>query len=180
MGTGVNVENLVKTCLGVALLLAATTIVAKAFVAVRRQGRNKGVRPEPFSVRPLPTLGIGVLGGLVVDMTSVGSGSLIIVLLLLLYPSLTARELVGTDLVQAIPLVASAALGHLLFGDFKFGLTTSLLIGSIPGVYIGARVSSRAPQGIVRRALAFVLFASGLKLVDLPTAALAVTVSTSQ
>jgi len=112
---------------------------------------------------------IGVLGGLVVGMTSVGSGSIIIILLLVLYPALNARSLVGTDLVQAIPLVASAALGHIIFGDFQLGLTSSILIGSLPGVYLGARVSSRASDRIIRQALVFVLLASGLKLVNLGT-----------
>ena len=67
-------------------------------------------------------------------MTSVGSGSLIIIALLLVYPRLQASQLVGTDLVQAVPLVASAAVGHLLFGNFQLAVTTSLLVGSIPGV----------------------------------------------
>jgi uncharacterized protein len=111
---------------------------------------------------------IGTLGGLVVGITSVGSGSLIIIALMALYPRLTANELVGTDLVQAVPLVASAALGHLLFGDFKLEITTSLLLGSIPGVWIGAHLSARAPGGLVRRALAFVLLASALKLLNVP------------
>jgi hypothetical protein len=88
-----------------------------------------------------------------------------------LYPRLTASELVGTDLVQAVPLVASAALGHILFGDFQLALTTSLLAGSIPGVWIGAHLSARAPGGLVRRALGFVLLASALKLLDVSTAA---------
>ena len=99
-------------------------------------------------------------------MTSVGSGSLIIIALMALYPTLKASELVGTDLVQAVPLVASAALGHILFGDFKMDLTTSLLIGCIPGVWVGAHLSARAPGGLVRRALAFVLLASALKLLN--------------
>jgi uncharacterized membrane protein YfcA len=87
-----------------------------------------------------------------------------IVLLLMLYPQLSARELVGTDLVQAIPLVGSAALGHLLFGDFRLGVTASLLLGSLPGVYLGARVSSRAPDAVIRPILVLVLTLSGLKL----------------
>ena len=82
---------------------------------------------------------IGVVGGLVVGMTSVGSGSLMIVMLLVLYPMLRSSELVGTDLVQAIPLVASAAVGHLLFGDFKLDLTASLLVGSLPGRLPGSQ-----------------------------------------
>jgi len=78
-------------------------------------------------------------------MTSVGSGSLIIVMLLMLYPQLKASELVGTDLIQAVPLVASAALGHILFGDFKLGLTASLLIGSVPASTSAPEVSAIAP-----------------------------------
>jgi uncharacterized membrane protein YfcA len=105
-----------------------------------------------------------VIGGLVVGMTSVGSGSVMIVLLMLLYPALSSNELVGTDLVQAIPLVLAAAVGHLLFGELQLGLTASLLVGSIPGVYLGARVSSRAPDRIIRPVLVVVLTVSALKL----------------
>jgi uncharacterized membrane protein YfcA len=102
----------------------------------------------------------------VVGLTSVGSGSLIIIALMALYPTLKASELVGTDLVQAVPLVASAAVGHILFGDFRLGLTTSMLVGCVPGVWVGAHLSARAPGGLVRRALAFVLLASALKLLN--------------
>ncbi|HWC37863.1 MAG TPA: sulfite exporter TauE/SafE family protein, partial [Acidimicrobiales bacterium] len=135
-----------------------------------RGGTEDGA--APIAVRPLPTLAIGVLGGLIVGMTSVGSGSLMIVLLLVLYPGLAMATLVGTDLVQAIPLVASAALGHLIFGDVKLGLTTSLILGSLPGVYFGARFSSRAPDRVIRPILAVVLFLTGLKLVGVATVTL--------
>ena len=140
-------------------------------IAVRASVRRTAAPGEPASVqtpsvavRPLPTVLVGILGGLVVGMTSVGSGSLIIVALIALYPGLRANQLVGTDLVQAVPLVASAALGHILFGDFKLSVTTALLAGSIPGVYLGSRISSRAPGGLIRRVLAFVLLASALKM----------------
>jgi uncharacterized membrane protein YfcA len=177
LGKGSAVQDTVKTCLGWALIIAATTMVAKAVMTMRTRTREQaaGTSAVPAGelvVKPLPTVLIGALGGLVVGMTSVGSGSLIIVALLLLYPRMKANDLVGTDLVQAVPLVASAALGHILFGDFKLGLTTSLLIGSIPGVYLGARVSASAPGSLVRRALVIVLIASGLKMLDVPTATL--------
>jgi uncharacterized protein len=164
------VQARIKQVLGGALLLAASSIAAKGLLQVRTARRALGmagggpVAARPFRLRPLPTVLIGVVGGLVVGMTSVGSGSLMIVMLLLLYPMLRSSELVGTDLVQAIPLVASAAAGHLLFGDFQLGLTASLLVGSIPGVYLGAKLSSRANDAIIRPALALVLVASGLKL----------------
>ena len=139
--------------------------------ARRRDGRADPLPQGPPSVvlRKGPTFALGALGGIVVGLTSVGSGSLIIIALMALYPTLKASELVGTDLVQAVPLVMSAAVGHLLFGDFKLDLTTSLLVGAIPGVWAGAHLSARAPGGLVRRALAFVLLASALKLLNVST-----------
>jgi len=164
LGDGAVVQGRIKQVLGVALLLAASSIAAKALLQARRAAHGTASAVRAFQLRPLPTVVIGVVGGLVVGMTSVGSGSLMIVMLLLLYPMLRSSELVGTDLVQAIPLVASAAAGHLLFGDFQVGLTASLLVGSIPGVYLGARLSSRANDAVIRPALVLVLVASGLKL----------------
>ncbi len=180
LGHSADVQKVVTTSLGIALLLAATGIVIKAYQAmvVRRRAELAGERPpqdgDPIDVvvRPVPTLLVGIVGGLVVGMTSVGSGSLMIVALLALYPGLTANRLVGTDLVQAVPLVASAALGHVLFGDFRLDLTGALLVGSIPGVWLGSQLSSRAPGWLIRRALAVVLVASGLKLLGVPTVTL--------
>ena len=183
IGDGEQTQDIVKASLGVALLFAAASMVAKALLDLRKTQRLKVAAAagevveapvEGIRVRRLPTLAVGVLGGLVVGMTSVGSGSLMIVALLLLYPTIRAGQLVGTDLVQAVPLVASASLGHLLFGDFQLDLTASLLIGALPGVYVGAKVSSSAPGGIVRRALVIVLLASGLKLLDAGTGTLVI------
>ena len=173
-------QAVVKTSLGIALLLAAASMVAKALIDLRKTQLARAAGIVDLSpgdgtdvhIRPVPTLLVGIVGGLVVGMTSVGSGSLMIVALLMLYPTLRARQLVGTDLVQAVPLVASASLGHLLFGDFQLDLTISLLVGAIPGVYVGARVSTAAPGGIVRRALVVVLLASGLKLLEATTGVL--------
>ena len=149
----------IKAALGIALLVVVGGLVVRPLLISRRQ------TPHSFELRRIPTLLIGIVGGLVVGLTSVGSGSLIIVALLLLYPRMEMSELVGTDLVQAVPLVASAAIGHLLFGNFELGLTVSILIGSIPGVFVGARFSSRAPDYVIRPSLAVVLLLSGLKLV---------------
>lgn len=174
LGSGEQVQSMVKTALGIALLVAAGALTAKAYLKLVERARRRDGRAVPdgagaagvagVEVRVLPTVLIGAVGGLVVGLTSVGSGSLIIVSLLLLYPTLKAGQLVGTDLVQAVPLVASAALAHLLFGDFQLSITTSILLGSVPGVYIGARWSATAPGGLIRRALALVLLASALKL----------------
>jgi uncharacterized membrane protein YfcA len=128
------------------------------------RSRKPGDSMLPLHVKKVPTLLIGIAGGLIVGLTSVGSGSLMIILLLMLYPTFKLSELVGTDLVQAVPLVASAALGHVLFGDFKLGLTASILVGAIPGVFVGAQLSSRAPDHVIRPALIIVLLASASKL----------------
>jgi uncharacterized membrane protein YfcA len=172
LGDGADLQHRLKVLLGAALLVAATAMTARSLLQASRPAVE--LPPDQIDVRPLPTVAVGVAGGLIVGLTSVGSGSLMIVLLLLLYPRLQASSLVGTDLVQAIPLVASAALGHLLFGDFQLGLTSSLLIGALPGVYVGARLSSRAPGHVIRPILVAVLVASALKLLGAPTLTAAV------
>jgi hypothetical protein len=112
---------------------------------------------------------IGMIGGLIVGITSVGAGSLMIILLLFTYPLLSAGQLVGTDLTQAVPLTAAAALGALTFGHVEFGVTASIIVGSVPAVLIGSLLSSRAPDKYIRPAITFVIFASGLKYVGVPT-----------
>jgi len=138
----------------------------------RRSGHVRKAVVHEVVVRPLPTVLIGMVGGLIVGMTSVGSGSLMIVMLLFLYPMLGANQLVGTDLTQAVPLTAAAALGALAFGHVEFSVTTSVIIGSIPAVVVGSFISSRAPDRYIRPAITFVIFASGLKYVGLGTTAL--------
>jgi hypothetical protein len=167
LGDSKHVQGQVKELLGWALLVASSAMVAKAALTVRaRQRMAPGEEPNerPHTIKPVPTLLVGVVGGFIVGMTSVGSGSLMIVLLMLLYPRLSSKSLVGTDLVQAIPLVASAALGQLFFGHIDFGLAGALILGSIPGVYLGARCSARAHDAIVRPVLVAVLVASALAL----------------
>ena len=160
------VDDIVKVSVGLALLLASGAMVAKgAFSGSRKVGGST----QDIEIRVVRTILIGVFGGLVVGLTSVGSGSLMMVLLMILYPTLLASELVGTDLVQAVPLVGAAALGHVLFGNVEFGLTTSLVVGAVPGVYLGARVSSRSPDHIIRPVLAMVLILSGLKMLNVST-----------
>src|SRR5882724_4764082 len=161
LGQGAGLQGIVKTALGVALLVVAFGLVVKPLLT---RSRQPGDSMMPIQVKKLPTLLIGIAGGLIVGLTSVGSGSLMIILLLMLYPSFKLSELVGTDLVQAVPLVASAALGHILFGDFKLALTASILVGAIPGVFLGAQLSSRAPDHVIRPALITVLLASSSKL----------------
>jgi uncharacterized protein len=176
---GARLEHTVKIALGIALLLAVVGLLARSYLSLTERARRFRARragapetpAEPagqrrVQVKPLATALVGAFGGVVVGMTSVGSGSLIIVILLLMYPMLKAGDLVGTDLVQAVPLVAAASLGHLLFGDFRADITGALLIGAVPGAFIGAQISSRAHSQLIRRALVFVLLASSLKLLD--------------
>ncbi|NKQ55040.1 sulfite exporter TauE/SafE family protein [Amycolatopsis sp. K13G38] len=164
LGHGDALQERLKLAIGAALLLAVLGTLARALL-----NRRPALPGERVPVRPVPTLLIGLVGGLIVGMTSVGSGSLIIVTLMLTHPRLRVNELVGTDLVQAIPMVAAAAAGHLIVGDTKFGLVAGVLIGAIPGILGGAFLSSRAPSGFLRWALAILLLGSGLALWHVPS-----------
>jgi uncharacterized protein len=170
-GQGADLQAYVKVALGVALLVVVAGLVIKPLLMRSRKASDS---VAPITVKPLQTVLIGITGGLVVGMTSVGSGSLMIILLLMLYPTLRLSELVGTDLVQAVPLVTSAAIGHFLLGDFRLGLTASILVGSLPGVFLGAMLSSRAPDRVIRPALIVVLLASSLKLLGASNTLLAI------
>jgi uncharacterized protein len=143
-------------------------MVFRSFLDRRSDLARTGKIAE-VAVRPVPSVLIGMAGGLIVGITSVGSGSLMIVLLLFTYPLLSANQLVGTDLTQAVPLTAAAALGALTFGHVEFGLTASIIAGSVPAVLVGSLLSSRAPDRFIRPAITFVIFASGLKYVGVPT-----------
>ena len=173
-GQGEALQHHVKVALGVALLVVALGLIIRPLLS---RGRQAGDSIAPLVVKKWQTVLIGVVGGLVVGLTSVGSGSLMIILLLMLYPKLRLSELVGTDLVQAIPLVASAALGHALFGDFQLALTASILVGSVPGVFIGAQLSSRARDAVIRPALILVLLGSSLKLLGSGNGVLALVIA---
>jgi uncharacterized protein len=173
---GANDQTHVETALGVALLVGAAAMVLR-FVLDRRAGHQRLATISEIQVRPLPTILIGAIGGVIVGMTSVGSGSLMIVLLLFVYPLIGANQLVGTDLTQAVPLTAAAALGALTFGHVEFGVTASLIIGSVPAVLVGSVFSSRAPDRYIRPIITFVIFASGLKYVGVPTTALGITLA---
>jgi hypothetical protein len=161
----------IEKALGAALLIGAAAMVVR-YLLDRRGGHERKAVVHDLTIRPVPTVLIGAVGGLIVGMTSVGSGSLMIVMLLFLYPMLGANQLVGTDLTQAVPLTVAAALGALAFGHIEFSVTTSIIIGSIPAVIVGSFISSRAPDRYIRPAITFVIFASGLKYVGLGTTAL--------
>lgn len=171
LGNSSPAQKNVEIVLGCALLVGAAAMVLR-YVLDRRSGNPRIGTVKEIKVRPVPTIAIGAIGGLIVGMTSVGSGSLMIVLLLFLYPLLGANQLVGTDLTQAVPLTLAAALGALIFGTVEFGVTASIIVGSVPAVLIGSFLSSRAPDRYIRPIITFVIFASGLKYVGLGTTAL--------
>lgn len=166
VGSSPSVQGALKVLLGVALLVAASATLFKALLSSRRQV-PPGASNIPIAVKPISTIAVGAIGGFIVGTTSVGSGSLIVVMLMLLYPRLTGSRLVGTDLAQAIPLVGAAALAHYVLGGVQLGLTASLLVGSIPGVFLGAHFSARAPDRVIRPVLVIALAASGLKLLGI-------------
>lgn len=163
IGRSARVQADLKLAIGAALLLSLSCTIVRT--VIDRRADRDGLE---LVVRPGRTVLIGVIGGFAVGMTSVGAGSLIIALLLLAYPRLSPARLVGTDIVQAIPLVASAAVGHLLFGEVRLSVTASLLVGAIPAVYLGARLSAQAPSAVTRPIIAGVLTASALALLKLP------------
>jgi uncharacterized protein len=164
-------QHNIQIALGAALLVGASAMMLR-YVLDRRSGARRTALVRHVTPRPLRTVAIGLVGGIVVGMTSVGSGSLMIVMLLFLYPMLGANQLVGTDLTQAVPLTGAAALGALAFGHVEFGITASLAIGSIPAVFVGSLFSSSAPDRYIRPAITFVIAASGLKYVGIGTTTL--------
>ncbi len=166
LGHTKSAQNNIEVALGAALLVGASAMALRLGLD-RRRGFGRTATIAELTVRPPANVAIGVIGGLIVGLTSVGSGSLMIVLLLFLYPAIGANQLVGTDLTQAVPLTLAAAIGALLFGHVVFGVTASLIIGSVPAVLVGSFVSSSVPDRYVRPVIAFVIFASGLKYVGL-------------
>ncbi|MCU1491412.1 MAG: hypothetical protein JWM85_2817 [Acidimicrobiaceae bacterium] len=163
--TATATKHVLEPAIGIALILSGGVAIALRVRRAIHPPKVAGDGPEQLRVRPLPTVVIGVIGGLVVGLTSVGSGTLMLVALGILYPGLAPAELVGTDLVQAVPLVAAATLGHLAAGGVHLSLTTSLIVGSVPGAIVGSLVSPRVPAKPLGAIVAGVIFASGCALV---------------
>jgi hypothetical protein len=171
MGNAKAAENNIETYLGAALLIGAGAMALR-FVLDRVGSGHRAAVVTEVRPRPALTLALGVIGGVIVGITSVGSGSLMIIGLLFIYPMLGANQLVGTDLTQAVPLTLAAALGALAFGHIELSVTGSLIIGSVPAVLIGSMLSSTVPDRYVRPVIAFVIFASGLKYIGVATTTL--------
>jgi uncharacterized membrane protein YfcA len=161
-----SVDELLMICIGFALLFAASTYALRLYINLRRvRGGAADANPNP-PIRPIPTLLVGALGGLLVGITSVGSGSVIMVALLMLYPGLSAVKLVGTDLVQAVPLVLAAAISNIVIHGLDWSLLIPLVLGSVPGTVLGSKIAPRVPQSVIRRGIVVVLTMSGVALLD--------------
>jgi len=157
-----NVDHILTRILGATLVLVALFLFARA---LSRNGNFLFIKhhePSEHPEQPV-TIVLGAIVGFLVGLTSVGSGSLIVPFLILLYP-LTAARVVGTDIFHAAILTTVAGAAHLLNGNVDFALVGNLLLGSIPGVLLGGHLTIKIPQRILRGALAIALFASGIKL----------------
>lgn len=160
-----DVNHSVTRLLGAALLVTAVALL------VRKRLSESARKEEPqdpilFQRWQIPTTVLaGLLLGVLVSASSVGAGSLGSVALLLLYPRLPTLKVVGTDLAHAIPLTAIAGLGHWQLGHVDFPLLGSLLVGSLPGIWIGSHLSARIPERLLRPILSVLLLIIGLKLV---------------
>ncbi|MGB8195831.1 MAG: sulfite exporter TauE/SafE family protein [Acidimicrobiales bacterium] len=157
-------EHRLEILLGTALIIGSVAIFSRSVFV-----ETPSASDEHVVVRRIPTVLIGVIGGFMVGLTSVGAGSLILVLLVMVYPTLSNKQLVGTDLTQSLPLTFSATLGTLLFSHVELGLTSSIIIGSVPAVVAGSLLSSRSNGYLLRRVITAVVLLSGLKYVGVPT-----------
>ena len=178
---GAVVNGIILHTLGFTLLLVAVLLVLKPLI-MRRLEQKRVETQKQASLRgkvdlikqsnhwekwyrPIVTALVGAFVGFLVGLTSVGSGTLIIVSLAFLFPRLTAKELVGTDIFQAFMLLASGAIAYLSAGTINWPIVGMLLIGSLPGVFLGSKLSKFIPDRYMRPVLATVLVVSGLKLI---------------
>jgi uncharacterized membrane protein YfcA len=160
--------DFLTTAIGYALLVAAGSYALRMYLQLRLVTGGNVLSTEEPHVRAVTTILVGAVGGLLVGITSVGSGSLIMVSLLLLYPTLSAVRLVGTDLVQAVPLVLAAAIGHILNEGVDWAVLIPLIIGGTPGTFFGARMAGWVSQSVIRRGIVIVLTLTGLKMLGVP------------
>jgi len=156
-----NVVNTIKFWLGVALIVTSVAVLLRnklmALVAKEQW--------IPLSYVPGATILLGIVLGGLVTLTSVGAGALGVTALILLYPKEKITTIVGSDIAHAVPLTLVAGLGHASLGTIDYPLLGTLLIGSVPGIYLGSHMSSRVAEHWVRVALAMILIFVGFKLV---------------
>jgi len=158
-------RGLVTSVLSIALLLTASALLLKDWIkkiALREDGTVYELHHRHL---PAATIVTGAIVGALVTISSIGAGVLGTVALLFLYPRLSAVKIVGTDIAHAVPLTAVAGLGHLALGTVDFMLLGCLLLGSLPGIYIGSHLSAKVPEKVLRPILATMLLIIGTRLV---------------
>jgi uncharacterized membrane protein YfcA len=153
--------HIITTTLGFALLLTAVIILFRRWVIATYGPMLEGASERQIAAM---TVGLGVMLGVLVSISSVGAGAIGVTALILLYPKLPTVRIVGTDIAHAVPLTLIAGAGHWWIGDVNFALLASLLIGSIPGIAIGSHFASRVPEGVLRPLLAGTLALVGGRL----------------
>jgi uncharacterized membrane protein YfcA len=157
--------SIISVALGFALLLTAGALIFRERLrqwAARRAARQ----PRPIGNQTAKrTIIIGAILGVLVSASSVGAGALGVTALFFLYPSLAAARIVGTDIAHAVPLTLVAGLGHAAAGAVDWSLLASLLVGSLPGIWLGSHVSQALPERFLRGALATMLVLIGGKLI---------------
>jgi hypothetical protein len=156
--------GLVTGVLSVALLLTAVALLFKEQIRKLGQREDGTVYELHHHHLPVATIATGAVVGVLVTISSIGAGVLGTVALLFLYPRLTTVKVVGTDIAHAVPLTAVAGLGHMTLGTVDFVLLGSLLLGSLPGIYIGSHLSAKVPEKVLRPILAVMLLLIGTRL----------------
>jgi uncharacterized membrane protein YfcA len=160
---GKNFDNALLIAVAAALLLTGIVILARLLFP---NGERNEVESSPLERRhKITAVLLGASVGFVLGVTSAGSGSLIAVGLIMLF-KLTPRRVVGTDVFHAAVLLWAAAIAHVIAGNVDFALAGTILLGSIPGVWIGSGLTMRLPVGVMRATLAIVLVAAGLALLQ--------------
>jgi len=154
-------NSLITTSLGWALIATAIAILFRKTIVGFFAKRTHGLGPGRTTAL---TILLGAVLGVLVSLTSVGSGALGMTVLLILYPKMDVAKLVGSDVAHAVPLTLLAGMGHWLMGSVNWQLFASLLSGSIPGIVIGSLVAARTPDGVLRPVLASTLALVGGKL----------------
>lgn len=162
-----HVDGLIKTTLGVMLLFTAIVIVFKQPLIDFSHKRDFFLLRLPERTRDIATIIVGLVLGAVVTITSIGAGALGTMALFMLYPLLTTSRLVGTEIAHAVPLTLIAGIGHAGFGNVDYALLINLLIGSLPGIFVGSKLAGSVPDKALRPALALMLVYAGGKLVSI-------------
>ena len=163
-----DITGIITFTLGIALILTAIAVLIRCYVTRKqiREIEDSLISSGRFRQLQIPaTVLVGVILGILVTISSVGAGALGTVAILFLYPKMSTLKVVGTDLAHAIPLTAVAGLGHWTLGHIDFMLLGTLLIGSLPGIWIGSHVSAKIPEKTLRPLLASLLLIIGLKFV---------------